>query len=74
VALASLTQQAKSAGVGTGVFTDLGGYEKAPAPDQKRQLQGTPYAKLKLTPEQATKVNAFVRTAPERVAEFLEKP
>jgi hypothetical protein len=37
-------------------------YRRAPDSDQKKQLTGTPYAKLKLTPEQATKVNAFCRT------------
>ncbi len=37
-------------------------YRPAPADDQKKQIAGTPYAKLKLTPEQATKVNAFCRS------------
>jgi thiol-disulfide isomerase/thioredoxin len=68
-----LAKKAKAAGVASGVYTALEAYQKAPASDQKRQLQGTPYAALKLTPEQATKVNAFVRSAPERVVEFLGK-
>ncbi len=68
-----LTKKAEAAGVATRIYSSLDGYQKAPASDQKKQLQGTKYAKLALTPEQATKVNAFVRTAPERLAEFLEK-
>ncbi len=70
--LADLTRKAKAEGVATGVFTDWEkGYRKAPDSDQKRQLQGTRYAKLKLTPEQATKVNAFARTDPKRADRFL---
>ncbi|MGH8093247.1 MAG: hypothetical protein ACREIF_07235 [Chthoniobacterales bacterium] len=46
-------------------------YHTAPASDQKKQLEGTPYAGLKLTPEQATKVNAFVRVNPARAKEWL---
>lgn len=68
-----LVQKAKAAGVATRIHTSIDGYRKAPAADQKRQLQGTNYAKLPLTPEQATKVNAFVRTAPERVEAILAK-
>lgn len=48
-----------------------GSYRAAPASDQKKQLQGTPFAGLDLTPEEATKVNAFVRTDPGRAAEAL---
>lgn len=73
VSLETLTKNAKAAGVATGVYQDLGGYEKAPESDQKRQLQGTKYAKLKLTAEQATKINAFARTSPEKVETFLAK-
>lgn len=69
--LADLTRKAKAAGVATRVFESVEGYQKAPISDQKRQLQGTKYARLKLTPEQATKVNAFVRTDPARAEEFL---
>ncbi len=71
--LARLTEQAKAAGVGSQVFSDISDYQKAPASDQKRQLQGTNYAGLKLTPEQATKVNAFVRVSPERAAAVVKK-
>ena len=46
-------------------------YRPAPASDQKKQLEGTPYAHLKLTPEQATKVNAFARTDPAKARQFL---
>ncbi len=46
-------------------------YRTAPASDQKKQLEGTPYAHLKLTPEQATKVNAFARTDPAKTSEYL---
>lgn len=37
-------------------------YRAAPTSDQKRQLQGTPMAKLDLDEFQRTKVNAWVRT------------
>ncbi len=36
-------------------------YRAARASDQKRQLGGTPYLRLNLSPVQATKVNAFAR-------------
>jgi hypothetical protein len=49
-------------------------YRAAPASDQKKQLEGTPYASLKLTPEQATKVNAFVRVNPAKAREWLTEP
>ena len=72
LSLQELTRKAKAEGVATQVFTEWNsGYQKAPDFDQKRQLQGTKYEKIKLTPEQATKVNAFIRTSPQRVEEFL---
>lgn len=71
ISLPELTRKAKAEGVASQVFESIDGYQKAPDSDQKRQLQGTKYAKLKLTPEQATKVNAFVRSAPQRADEFL---
>ncbi len=46
-------------------------YRVAPASDQKKQLEGTPYARLNLTSEQATKVNAFARSNPARAKEWL---
>ncbi len=72
ISLEELTRKAKTEGVASQVITEWeSAYQKAPDSDQKRQLQGTKYAKMKLTPEQATKVNAFVRTDPKRADEFL---
>jgi Thioredoxin-like len=71
ITLKNLTAQAKAAGVATGTYTDLKGYRKAPDSDQKRQLQGTQYAHKSLTPEQATKVNAFIRSQPEKAEQAL---
>jgi Thioredoxin-like len=73
ISLDDLTKKAKAAGVASQIFTNQQGYKKAPASDQKRQLQGTKYANQALTPEQATKVNAFVRTAPDKAAAFLDR-
>ncbi len=47
-------------------------YRRAPHSDQKRQIQGTQYENHSLSPEQATKVNAFVRRDPQRVIEYLK--
>lgn len=72
VSLEELTRQARNKGVATGVYTDWEkGYRKAPESDQKRQLQGTRYAKLHLTPEQATRVNAFARTDAAKADSYL---
>ena len=49
-------------------------YRSAPASDQKKQLEGTPYSGLDLTPEQATKINAFARANPARAREWLTAP
>ncbi|HEY1581513.1 MAG TPA: hypothetical protein VGF73_00275 [Chthoniobacterales bacterium] len=57
-------------GVSVGAPLD-GSYRTAPASDQKKQIEGTPYAGLKLTPEQATKVNAFVRVDLSKAREWL---
>jgi len=46
-------------------------YRRASVSDQKKQLQGTPAAELDLTPEQATKVNAWIRTDSARALSFL---
>jgi hypothetical protein len=48
-----------------------GRYRPAPASDQKKQIQGTAFARLDLTPEEATKVNAFVRSDPRKALESL---
>ncbi len=77
VALEDLARQAKQAGVADTVYLEasaqrsLGGvsvgapldgtYRAAPASDQKKQIEGTPFAHLQLSAEQATKVNAFAR-------------
>lgn len=71
ISLSDLTTKARAAGVSTKVSPSFQGYRRAPASDQKRQLQGTPYAALDLTPEQATKVNAFARTAPRKADGYL---
>lgn len=73
ISLEKLTTAARAAGVATGVYRNLTGYQKAPESDQKRQLQGTMFAKLPLTPEQATKLNAFARTDPDRAKLYLSK-
>ncbi|MGL5018950.1 MAG: VPGUxxT family thioredoxin-like (seleno)protein, type 2 [Luteolibacter sp.] len=70
ISLENLTRNAKAAGVANRVFESLDGYQKAPDSDQKRQLKGTKYAKLQLSPEQATKVNAFARTDPTRADSY----
>ena len=59
---------ARSAGLKAEV---LDGYRAAPASDQKKQLEGTPAAKLKLSGAQATKVNAWIRTEPAKAIQFL---
>lgn len=46
-------------------------YRPAKIADQKKQLADTPFAGLKLTPSQATKVNAFARSAPKKAQNFL---
>lgn len=46
-------------------------YRAAKASDQKKQLQGTAFAKLKLSPMQATKVNALARTNPKAAMAWL---
>lgn len=56
---------------GDQIYTDLAGYRKAPAHDQKRQLQGTRFQQLEMTDAQATKVNAWARTDPRKALEFL---
>ncbi len=51
--------------------TSLADYRAAPVSDQKKQLQGTAAAKLKLVGSQATKVNAWIRTDPAKALQFL---
>ncbi len=73
ISLKNLTAKAQAAGVADQVYTTLNGYRKAPQSDQKKQIQGTKYEKLNLTAEQATKVNAFVRSEPEKAAAILAR-
>ncbi|MBA2743109.1 MAG: hypothetical protein H0U43_02150 [Chthoniobacterales bacterium] len=77
VALEDLARRARQAGVADTAHLDAGSertlagvsngppldksYRAAPASDQKKQIEGTPFSRLQLSPEQATKVNAFAR-------------
>jgi len=49
----------------------ISGYRAAPASDQKKQLGGTAAEKLTLSPAQATKVNAWIRTDAAKALSFL---
>ena len=87
VALEDLARRAKQAGVADAVHLDAGSprslagitagqpldesYRKAPASDQKKQIEGTPFARLQLSAAQATKVNAFARENPAKALEWL---
>lgn len=51
----------------------ISGYRTAPVSDQKKQIGGTPAEKLTLSPAQATKVNAWIRTDPAKALNFLTK-
>lgn len=51
----------------------ISGYRTAPVSDQKKQISGTPAEKLTLSPSQATKVNAWIRTDPAKALAFLSK-
>lgn len=53
------------------VSTLTSDYRAAKASDQKRQISGTRFAKLGLTPAQATKVNAYARTEPKLALNYL---
>ncbi|MBA2436441.1 MAG: hypothetical protein H0V54_15410 [Chthoniobacterales bacterium] len=57
-------------GVPLGVALDSS-YRPAPASDQKKQMQGTALASLDLTPDEATKVNAFIRSDPSKALEYV---
>lgn len=86
VALDDLARQAKRAGVADAIYLAGGerapagvaagapldgSYRAAPASDQKKQIEGTPFARLQLSPEQATKVNAFARENSGKAIEWL---
>ncbi len=49
------------------------GYKKAKLSDQLKQLAGTKYAKLNLTPMQSTKLNAFVRVDSKKANTYITK-
>lgn len=49
----------------------LQGYRKAKASDQKRQISGTAFARLELSPTQACKVNAFCRGNTSEAVKYL---
>lgn len=79
--VSKILKKAKGEGVATAIYLDdptklagskkLTNYRRAPQSDQKKQLQGTIFAKLKLTPEQATKVNSYARSNPRKALEYL---
>ncbi len=46
-------------------------YRRAKLSDQKRQISGTPFERLNLSPVQATKINALARTNPESALNWL---
>lgn len=87
VTLEELVCQAREAGVATTVYLEAGPqrsvagvavgqpldgtYSAAPLADQKKQIEDTPFAHLQLSPEQATKVNAFARADPAKALEWL---
>lgn len=64
--LRKLIQQARKLRVANHIYL-----RTAKKSDQKRQIPGTPFAKLKLTPAQACKVNAHCRTHPEKARAYL---
>ena len=90
LALKDLARLAKQAGVADAVHLDAGtqrapagvsngapldkSYRAAPADDQKKQIEGTPFSRLELSPEQATKVNAFAREDSGKALGYLTPP
>jgi hypothetical protein len=90
VSLEDLARRGRQAGVADSVHLDAGterapagvsngapldkSYRAAPADDQKKQIEGTPFSRLKLSPEQATKVNAFVREDSGKALGYLTPP
>lgn len=74
VSEAEIIKQAKAQSCANDVFRgdSLKGYRPARESDQKRQLQGTKFAKIaNLTAFQKTKLNAFARTNPRRAQSYL---
>ena len=76
-----ILKQAKADDVASGIYLldpsklpgskKFTGYRAAPKSDQKKQIQGTIFAGLDLTPQQATKVNAFARSNPQKAIKYL---
>jgi len=50
---------------------DLEGFTPAPAADQKRQLTGTPYSRLRLSRARQARLNATVTTHPANAHSLL---
>ncbi len=71
ISFTDLVKQAKNFDCANKVYADPKGYRPASPSDQKKQIQGTPFARLNLTPQQATKVNAFARTDPKKAFSYL---
>lgn len=87
IALEDLARQARKAGVADTIYLAAGSesagagvsngpaldqtYRAAPASDQKKQIEGTQFSRLRLSPEQATKVNAFAREDLSKALEWL---
>ncbi len=72
MSFAELQRQAQSMRCASVSYEQLpDSYRKASERDQKKQIQGTVFSSLELSPEQATKVNAFARTQPRKALEYL---
>ncbi|MEM9160186.1 MAG: VPGUxxT family thioredoxin-like (seleno)protein, type 2, partial [Verrucomicrobiota bacterium] len=81
ISLQALIAKATAEGVNTDVYLDdpsqipgskkLVNYRPAPHHDQKKQIQGTVFAQLDLSPEQATKINAYARSNPQKALQYL---
>lgn len=74
VSESEVIKQAKAQSCANDVYrgADLKGYRAARESDQKRQLQGTRFAKIKnLTAYQKTKLNAYARTDPSKAKNYL---
>lgn len=66
---AELKQLPESTRLRAGLLTK--DYRPARDSDQKRQLAGTPFASIAMTPRQATRVNAWARVDREKAKTFL---
>lgn len=73
VSLKAIEAAARQANAAEQVYTSLEGYRKAPESDQKRQLRGLVEKDLSLSPYQATKLNAWIRTEPQKARALLNQ-